>query len=260
MTLVSKRSSFRHVFSRNLLLRTKNWTPAFAGVTALVFALLILLPDSSHASNKNAGTSGAQFLKIGAGARSTAMGDAFVGVADDVNAIYYNPAGLATLKNPELAAMHTQWFQGMNYDFGAFALPSDVGTFGISAATLKADDLEKRSADESFQGNFESLDSAYSLANAKEVRERLSVGVTARYLREKIDTASAGAWSGDIGVVKDFESRPFRLGLAIRHFGQGVKFNDESDPQPVTVDLGASTHLLRDKVTLGLDVRKARDN
>src|SRR5207302_10246043 len=54
------------------------------------------------------GTSGAAFLKIGPGARPAAMGEAFTGVADDIHAIYWNPAGLATLRSPELTGMHME--------------------------------------------------------------------------------------------------------------------------------------------------------
>ena len=235
----------------------KNWIPAFAGMTSM---MLLTASLGSAATNSKAGTSGAQFLKIGAGARSTAMGEAFVAVADDVNAVYYNPAGLAGLERPEMTAMHTQWVQGMNYDFGAFALPSEFGTFGISVATLKADDLEKRTADESFEGNFESIDSAYGLSFAKEIRNLWSVGLTARYLQQKIDTASAETWTGDVGITKDFEEKPYRLGVAVRHFGQGVKYNSESDPLPLTFDAGASTRFFENKFMLALNIKKARDN
>ncbi len=226
-----------------------------------LFIFIFALPlVSQAATNSKAGTSGAQFLKIGAGARSTAMGEAFVAVADDVNAVYYNPAGLAGLDRPQMTAMHTEWFQGMNYDFGAFALPSEFGTFGISAATLKADDLEKRTADESFEGNFESMDSAYGLSFAREIRNLWALGITARFLQQKIDTASAETWTGDVGVTKDFEEKPYRLGFAVRHFGQGVKFNSESDPLPLTYDAGASSKFFNNKLLLSLNVKKPRDN
>src|ERR1041384_41659 len=101
-------------------------------------ALITLLSSGILNASSKVGTSGAQFLKIGAGARPTAMGDSFVGVADDINAIYFNPAGLSLLDRPELTAMHTQYFEGFKYEFGAFAAPTTVGTFGFSAATLEA--------------------------------------------------------------------------------------------------------------------------
>ncbi len=225
-----------------------------------LIGLLTGLFSASYATDKNAGTSGAPFLKMGAGARPTSMGSAFVGIADDVNAVYFNPAGLASLSRPELTAMHTQWVQGVNYDFGAFAYPTDSGAFALSAATLQTDDLEKRDVDESLQGTFESLDSAYALSYGRNLGATFSVGVTGRYIKQKIDTVSATAWSGDIGLLKRFASRPMTAGLAIRNVGQEIKFQDEGDPQPLTIDGGIGTSLFRQRMLVGLNALKARDN
>ncbi|HOT77812.1 MAG TPA: hypothetical protein PK467_18640, partial [Candidatus Wallbacteria bacterium] len=42
------------------------------------------------------------FLKQGVGARQLGMGNAGTAVADDASAVFFNPAGLAFLKNLEL--------------------------------------------------------------------------------------------------------------------------------------------------------------
>ena len=91
-------------------------------MTALVG--LPAVASLAQASDAKTGTSGAQFLKIGAGARPTAMGDAYTAIADDVNAVYFNPAGLTQLPAAQITAMQTQWFEGLDYAFGAFALPT----------------------------------------------------------------------------------------------------------------------------------------
>lgn len=227
----------------------------------LLLAMLIAsLTALSHATDKNAGTSGAPFLKIGAGARPTSMGNAFVGIADDVNAVYFNPAGLASLNRPELTAMHTQWVEGLNYDFGAFAYPINKGAFAISAATLKTSDIEKRAADESYQGTFEALDSAYAVSYAHSLGSSLSLGGTLRLIRQKIDSASASAFSGDIGMLKRFSSLPMSVGLSIRHLGPKIKFNEEGDPQPLTIDTGVGHSFFSKRLLLGANVLKARDN
>lgn len=226
----------------------------------LFFIIFIFALPLAQAANNNVGTSGAQFLKIGAGARPTAMGDAFVGIADDVNAVYFNPAGLATLARPEIAAMHASYFQDMNYDFGAYAQPSSIGTFGISAATLEIKDFDKRDVNESDLGSFDSLDAAYGLSYGRKLNEALSMGATARYIKQEIDNVSANAWAGDVGVLDRFERLPLSVGVAIRNFGQQIKFNDVGDPLPMIVDVGVGTHLVGDKLLLGLDVKKPRDN
>src|ERR1041385_8560022 len=67
---------------------------AFRIIALGVVFLISISPSKTEASNSKVGTSGALFLKIGAGARPTAMGDAFVGIADDVNAIDYKTRGV----------------------------------------------------------------------------------------------------------------------------------------------------------------------
>ncbi len=49
---------------------------------------------------QRAGISTAQFLKIGVGGRASALGDAFVAIANDASALYWNPAGLSQFSGP----------------------------------------------------------------------------------------------------------------------------------------------------------------
>ncbi len=229
-------------------------------LAALLLVASLAFPAGASAANSKVGTSGAQFLKIGAGARSTAMGDAFTAVSDDVNAVYFNPAGLSQLKSAELTAMHTQWFQGIDYGFGAFALPTAAGTFAISAATLETADIQKRGLDESDQGSFTDLDSAYALSYGGRLSETLSLGATARLVRAQIDSASASSWGGDVGVLKKFSGSPYTVGLAARHFGQEVKFHDTGDPLPFVIDGGAAGRFVNDHLLLSLTLSLPRDN
>lgn len=225
-----------------------------------IIGLIAAASSIALAIDKKAGTSGAQFLKIGAGARSTAMGDAFVAVADDVNSVVFNPAGLATISKPELTAMHTEYFQDINYDFGAFAYPTDMGAFAVSAATLKVEDLEKRALDESRQGSFEAMDAAYGLSFARNFGPLTSLGITSRYIKQEIDNVSAGTLSGDIGILRRLGHRPIKVALAVRHLGGDIKFRNEADPQPLTIDGGTSISLMRERLLLGLNIKKTRDD
>jgi hypothetical protein len=148
----------------------------------------------------------------------------------------------------------------MNYEFGAFAFPSEVGTFGISVATLRIDGFNKRAANEADQGTFDSLDASYGLSYGRKMNQALAVGLTARYVKQTIDGAAAGAWSGDVGMIHDFNRLPLSVGLALRHFGQDIRFNEEGDPQPLVLDVGLGSRLFKDRLLLGLSVKKPRDN
>src|SRR5258706_10649277 len=148
------------------------------------------------------GTSGAAFLKIGPGARPAGMGEAFTGVADDIHAIFYNPAGLATLKHPELTAMHMQWFQSINYEFAAFAYPTEThGTWGFALSNLHTDNIDRRTEDTDTAINqFSASDNAYWLSYAYPITSRLSVGGNAKYIRQTLDSTSASAYAVDGGL------------------------------------------------------------
>jgi len=247
-------SLFRSLSIRNPKSAIRN------SILGSLLLLLAFLPVLSQAANKNVGTSGAQFLKLGAGPRPTAMGDAFVGLADDINSVNYNPAGLSYISRPEIMAMHTQLFQDLNYEFGAFAYPTNRGAFAFSAATLRTEAIERRAKDESLQGEFDASDSAYALTYAYNLGPLASVGVSGRYIKQEIDTYSADAWSGDIGLLKRFGKYPFSVGLAARHLGQKIKFQNESDPLPRTIDIGLGANLFKERLKLDLDTRFPSDN
>src|SRR6266576_3629750 len=94
------------------------------------FALIFGLGSGAHADQ---GTTAASFLKLQTGPRAIAMAESFAGISDDVNAIQYNPAGLAYLKEKQVTLMHAVWFQDIFYDHLAVAWPMEgIGTLGLS--------------------------------------------------------------------------------------------------------------------------------
>src|SRR5437879_1705175 len=89
-----------------------------------------------------AGTTAAAFLEIPVGARAIGMGGAFVGTANDVTSLYWNPAGAARLEHSEAAFSHTNWIADMNFDYAALSVPlENFGTFGLSFTSLTMPDM-----------------------------------------------------------------------------------------------------------------------
>jgi long-subunit fatty acid transport protein len=87
--------------------------------------LLAGLPALAGAAQEfeKVGTIGGQFLKIGIGARATAMGSAFVSVADDASAIYWNPAGVARVSKNVATINHAAWLADTSFTQAAYLLP-----------------------------------------------------------------------------------------------------------------------------------------
>src|SRR4051812_25663038 len=86
-------------------------------------ASLFCFGFAATASAADPGTTSANFLKLGVGPRAVAMGEAQVGVADDVYATYWNPAGLAQLQNREAGFVQTQYIQDIQSQYLAYAHP-----------------------------------------------------------------------------------------------------------------------------------------
>src|ERR1019366_8881146 len=86
----------------------------------VAFSFGVVLPLRAQTVEDYAG----EFLELGVGARSLALGGAGTAISEDATAGYWNPAGLNALKYPMVMAMHESRFDGtVQYDYGAFAMP-----------------------------------------------------------------------------------------------------------------------------------------
>src|SRR5438045_4142227 len=94
------------------------------GLAALALVMAFGSPAGADFAAKSAGSSGAAFLKIGAGARPAGLGQAYTAIADDANAIYWNTAGLSTIRKNEFVAMRAELFQDLRYHYFAFVHPT----------------------------------------------------------------------------------------------------------------------------------------
>ena len=128
----------------------------------VIFSTLIIFTSNINAT----GESGAQFLKIGIGARACAMGGAYTGIADDATSIYWNPAGLTQIDNFELSAMQHFWLLDMSYQNLSAVLPSKYGDFGMSISYSSSGEIPNY---ENFEklGTYTAYDMAVTLAYSK---------------------------------------------------------------------------------------------
>ncbi len=190
-----------------------------AGVRRFVafslFAFLIAAGAAPRAGAQTVVKYGADFLAGGVGGRALGMGGAHVGLAQDVSAGYWNPAGLSQLAYPEGAYMHAERFAGVvSFDYGSLAFPiNSRSTFGLSffrsgvndiKNTLDAWDPERdqpKPNPESHFKTFSAADMAFFASYARALGDNLSVGATGKIIRRTIgDFADAWGYSFDLGV------------------------------------------------------------
>ncbi|OGS40028.1 MAG: hypothetical protein A2506_02930 [Elusimicrobia bacterium RIFOXYD12_FULL_66_9] len=227
---------------------------------AILLSFGIFAPASlSYAGG--AGTTAATFLQLGYGARPIGSAEAFVPVANDVSALYYNPAGLAypAAVDPksgsgpyEILASHALLVQDIRLTQAGFVRRP----FGLSLTYLSLGGIEQRTAETAEpDGKTGASDLALGVSYGRKVNG-VGLGVTGRYIRESIAGFSASAIAMDLGLLHRLEKYPLSFGLSIANLGPGMRFIDQTYPLPAVVRAGVTYGLSRDfphALTLQID-------
>lgn len=258
-----------------------------------LFLLFINISQAQISTNvSKVGITAAPFLTIGVGAKATAMGSAFVGTADDASALYWNPAGIARLNNPQGIFSHINWIADLGFDFIGFVMPAgNFGTVGASITSLSMDDMLVRT-EERPQGTgeyFTSSDLALALSYAVNLTDRFSIGFTGKYIRQQIWKETAQGFAIDIGTLFTTGFNGMRIGATLSNFGTEMQMTGEDlvyyhdiDPQhlgnndeifaelktdswplPLTFQVGLAMELLQsdyNRVTFAVDAIQPTDN
>ncbi|MDZ7764152.1 MAG: PorV/PorQ family protein [Melioribacteraceae bacterium] len=188
------------------------------------------------------GTVAAPFLTISQGARATSMGSAFVAIADDPSAIFWNPAGLARLERNGFMFDHTEWIADLKYNFGAAALSlGSFGTVGVSFITSDYGEMNVTTIEEpnGTGETFSVSDIAFSVAWAINLTENFSIGFNPKMVYQSIWNMSDFAVAIDMGVLYNTPFKGITLGMSISNFGSKMNLSGNTgvvlhDPDETT--------------------------
>lgn len=196
----------------------------------------------------SAGTSGADFLEIGVGSRPLGMGEAFTAGTDDINSIYYNPAGLGTIRYPVLSIMHQELILDSRFENISAAFPLFNGFMGVSNSVFWVPPFDKIDVDGNKTGTVNFYNACFTLAYGQSLGF-MEVGGSVKYIHQKIDTLTLHSAAVDFGVMKrlymyspfDAPIRNFVLGMSLQNIGTKAK----DDELPRLMRMGASYYPTR---------------
>jgi hypothetical protein len=212
-----------------------------------------------------------EFLNIGVDAAALGMSKAVVARTNNVNAIYWNPAGLVGIEDYQGSLMHASYFAGIaNYNHAAFAMPIDKNSaFGISIIRFGVDDILNTTELIDSQGNidfnrislFSAADYAFNVAYARNLLFKdVKFGVNAKVVRRIIgDFASSWGFGFDVGL--QFERNNWKFGLMARDITTTFnswainenEFNKISDAIPgQNQELPETTEITKPKIQVGV--------
>jgi hypothetical protein len=165
-------------------------------------------------------------MNIGVDAAALGMANAVTGSTSDVNAGYWNPAGLIHIKDHELALMHANYFANIaQYDYIGYASQiDDRSAWGLSLIRFGVDDILNTTELIDNQGNidynkislFSTADYGFTFSYARKLPvPGFQYGVNAKIIR-RIIGKFADSWGFGFDVGLQFEKNNWQFGLMVR--------------------------------------------
>ncbi len=213
--------------------------------------------------NSDAGTSAFSFLKINVGARPVAMGGAFTGLADDENALYYNPAGIVSLERHGIILGYHNYFVDLQSGLvGYIHMFREKYFVAGQIYYLNYGDFTETDNLCNILGEFGGGDVAVAATFAMRHRENLFVGATAKLIYEKVHVYSAHGVALDLGIKYQSNRGRYSAGAMLQNLGvQLSNFTDvDKDGLPITLRLGGAARPKGLPVVLAGDLIIPTDN
>jgi hypothetical protein len=212
------------------------------GVVCLAALLCLGRPLSSRAAGltgSGPGTTSADFLRIPIGARPAGLAEAFTGLADDVHALAYNPAGIAFLARQELGMVYDAYAAGVNHAWTGYVHPLRFGTYGLAVNALNVAPFDSYSAIDQPIGQTSAVDAAYQLSYGLRISDTWAVGGSGKYITSRLNNINAASAAADLGTLW-IPAPGVRLGAALLNLGNGLRYISVTSPLPITARVGAS--------------------
>ena len=147
------------------------------------------------------GTSGANFLELGIGSRPLAMGEAFAAEINDINSIYYNPAGLGSLRYPVLSVFHNELILDSRLENLSVAYPLYDGWIGVSNSLFWVPAFDKVNIDGNTTGKVQFYNGCFTTGYGYDFGP-FYAGASMKYIYQKIDTLFVSSLAADFGILK----------------------------------------------------------
>jgi hypothetical protein len=188
----------------------------------------------------NAGT-GLQFLKLGIGARSIAMGESYTAIAGDASSMFYNPSALVFSPSDEILLMHKQWIVQTTAEYLGSVIHSGDVTFGIGLNSTGVSGIEIREKPGPAEGTFSQQNAAINGTVSYRVGPTFGIGASAKFLYEKIYVDEASGTAFDLGAFYRMNSF-LDFGASLSNIGSMNALRYEATMLPTILRFGGAFH------------------
>jgi hypothetical protein len=189
------------------------------------------LAAQSSTDNTGYGTTAAEFLLLGANARGAALGTPFAAIANDVGALYYNPAGIALSRGAGFQVSTYEYVADTRYSWGGIVLPfgGKSKAFGVHLGTFGFGDQPVYTVEQpDGTGSVYSVNQTYVGATyAQNFSDRFSAGLTGKVILDQLGDAKGSAFAVDFGT--NFHStlggHPIQFSFTLQNLGSDISYS-----------------------------------
>ncbi|MBM2845718.1 MAG: PorV/PorQ family protein [Bacteroidetes bacterium] len=209
----------------------------------LALTLLTTIFILHDAALAQAGKSGLSFLKLGISGHGVAMGEAMSAHASGAAATFYNPAGILLPpladRTSQIMVMHKEWIQDTRMEFlGATVNLSESDAIGLSVNSTTVADIEVRTRPGTPEATFTARNYAVGATYARAFSDELTVGITGKFLFEKILVDEASGIAIDLGAQYRTSMENLTVGLTLANLGAMSSLRDEKTTLPSLLRIG----------------------
>ena len=234
--------------------------------TQFCFIIIMGILCTSALFAQKVGSTSMQFLKVMPCARATALGETYTVWATGAEAIFWNPAGLASLQNMEISTTYIDWL--FDAQQGAFSYALQIqrfGAIGLQVQYIDFGEFEETTNERPYINNpdspgltgrtFRPFSYLIGISYARYLTDKFSVGISGKYAHESLfngEKVTAQVRQGVFEEVKTWASgllfdfgiryntgfRSIYIGTAVQNFGADVKYAKESHPVPLLFRFG----------------------
>ncbi|MBD3375306.1 PorV/PorQ family protein [candidate division KSB1 bacterium] len=202
------------------------------------------------------GTTAGAMLEIGVGARAEALGGAFVAIADDPSALYWNPAGIVNVPVVSLQASKTEWFVETNFNTLDLILPIPMisSALGIHIAMMDYGENPVRSIfrPEGTGETYSASDLVAGLYYALAITDRVSVGLGAKYFQQSIWHVKGSTIAADMSILFETPLDGLKVGGTISNLGPSFSLSGRDLTRVYDIDGRKDEYFNNDNVAIQL--------
>ncbi len=238
----------------------------------ILISLLIIIIIGNSSARGQSGVGGTKSLFSAVGARAMALGNAYVALAADASAVFWNPAGLDYLEKKSATFFYSNLIAGSNYNFVGLVYPTTtIGGFGFGWIRIGTNDVipSDENAVQGQPGDFSQNQWLFSYG--KQLRDNLGIGFSLKLENQNqaFQNVSDTGVGADVAVLyrPDFDNallRDLSFGLNIQNIiSPKARLVEASQSAPLNLKVGLAKQLYfgeeQSSVTLLLDVNKSEN-